>query len=167
MLNEFVKPKQSEDAGQPLPTGTFRKQESDGWAELDFNEPTNKHTGGFNNTKGSFLSGGKPNIPDDDDFENILDDLEEKKGIASTKRAKTAIERPGMKDSMWTAGRQTGGFRAQENNSNLNMHDELDDLDGLGDDDDDDDGDDTDVGAFENRQQFSAGKSMAHQRSND
>ena len=66
---------------------------------------------------------------------------------------------------MWTAGRQNSSFRAQNNNSNFVLEPD-NDLKEFGDDEDDDD-DALGFGENEYMKQFSAGKGMAHQRSND
>lgn len=169
MIDDYIKPEGNDEAAQPLPTGTFRKQESDdGMADLDFGEPTQK-TGGFGTLNktgggaGSFLSGGKGRHNEDDDFENILDDLEEKKGVKN-QRPKTAAENFGFKDNAW-GGEHDNFGQHNRNNSKFNIQDDLDELDAFGNADDDDD--DVDLGLVENRKQFSSGKGMAHQRSND
>jgi hypothetical protein len=58
------------------------------------------------------LSGGKPDKIEtsDDRFDMILDEFAEKNGLDKGKRPKTAVDALDMKESMWTAGRQTGAF---------------------------------------------------------
>ena len=76
------------DPGAPHPTGTFRQMEDeDGWQDLGFgnDEPLNSNRGSrFGATGTSFRSGGGGAKKDEDEFDlvdNILDDLEDKKGI--------------------------------------------------------------------------------------
>ena len=83
------------DAGKPQPTGTFKDNEPDdgGWGKV------NKAP----NSRGSYTAA-------DDDFDmidNILDDIEEKKGIESTNNARPKTANVGgheKKESLWSVG---------------------------------------------------------------
>ena len=101
MLGDVLGDDKDDNAGAPLPTGTFRendnKKEDDGWGRIANSSGRKKDDGwgGFGSGRpqtGGPKSGSKAD-EEDDLLENILDDIEEKKGIETTKpRPKTAVE---------------------------------------------------------------------------
>ena len=87
-------------AAHQQPTGTFREvdgvtKDDDGWGNL-------------NSGRGSALGARSRGSKADQEFDvldNILDEIEEKKGIESTKqRPKTAAPEHHKHESLWSAG---------------------------------------------------------------
>lgn len=90
----------------PLPTGTFR---GDAWDDLDKRKPAKA----------------KPKMDDDFDVDNLLDDLEEKKGIKSSKNTPMGDTR--NSGGLWSAGGGASSRREEHLNEDLDRLDELDD----------------------------------------
>lgn len=91
-------------SSDPLPTGTFR----DGWDDLDKKKTAKP----------------KAKIDDDDfDVDNLLDDLEEKKGLKSTKNQMGDTRNSGL----WSAGGGASSRRDRDDNVNEDL-DRLDEL---------------------------------------
>jgi hypothetical protein len=88
-----------------MPTGTFR---GDGWDDLD--KPAAK----ARNKR-------KLQLDDDIDVDNLLDDLEEKKGI------KSKPTHPQQNNSLWSAGGGFGGTSSRHGDFGEDL-DKLDDL---------------------------------------
>ena len=146
------KPDDKDDnaAGVPQPTGTFREHENAkddiGWGEIP-------SSGGRMGAGGPKSRGSKADEDEFDVVENILDDIEEKKGIESTKpRAKTAgIQSDHQKhESLWSAGFGAG---KGQNSSRHEVGEDLDELDEL------------DMGG--EREKFSGSKQHMNQKSHD
>ena len=88
-------------------------------------------TGGrrMNNAGGGPKSRGSKADEEDDMLENLLQDIEEKKGIESQNRPKTAVVEHQKHESLWSAG--FGAGRGQTS-SRHEAGEDLDELDELG-----------------------------------
>ena len=83
LLDDIVKPEPAAanaGAGQPMPTGTFRNSENDGWEDLNFGESKPKNSNRFGASggykAGGLLSSKSPAADDEDDIlDNMLDDI--------------------------------------------------------------------------------------------
>ena len=132
-----MKPEPGANAKDPLPTGTFRNSENEGWDDLNFGNKTGGQSSarGFGyeaNVTGGGMSSKRPARNDDFDIvDNILDEFEEAKGIESTKKrpATAGIGFENKRESLWSA---SGNNAAHSKKPALK-----DDLDDLVDDDDD------------------------------
>ena len=90
LLNDIVKPEPvaaNPGAGQPMPTGTFRNSENDGWEDLNFGEkPRSGNNENRFGASGGYKPGGlsskRAGMDDDDDIlDNMLDDIAQAKGM--------------------------------------------------------------------------------------
>lgn len=106
------------EPSKPQPTGTFKDIDKDndgGWGKI------NKAP----NSRGSMAA--------DDDFDmidNILDDIEEKKGIESTNNARNTGHQ--KKESLWSVGFGAGKGQASSRHGGDEELDELDELEAGG-----------------------------------
>ena len=124
------------DPGAPQPTGTFRQMDKsadeDGWQDLGFgnDEPLNSNRGSrFGATGTSFRSGGGKKDEDEFDLvDNILDDLEDKKGIESTKRADGVQQKERAKTAGPSNNRTKESLWSAAQGADPNSHNEIDDL---------------------------------------
>lgn len=155
LLDDITKPEpgaaENPGAGQPMPTGTFRNSENDGWDDLNFGESKQKTGGsGAGNNRFGASAGYKPggilsskNAMDDDDIlDNMLDDIAQAKGMDPvSKRPQTAAVNSNFndrKESLWSAGGPNAGRPINQGTaSKYGGMDLEDDLAGFGDDDED------------------------------
>ena len=81
LLDDITKPEPAAanaNAGQPMPTGTFRNSENDGWEDLNFGEKQRENKFGASGRykPGGLMSSKSPALDDDDDIlDNMLDDI--------------------------------------------------------------------------------------------